>query len=191
MKKYFLPLALLFFVGCNNQSQTNEVQTPTLSEETIAETTTPTEENTTQEIQADNTAVEPTATTAEVKVPEAPKAEPVAKTPPAKVEKAPAVAKEPVKPKAEAPKPAPAAVAVDGSVVFAQKCASCHGIKAEKSALGKSQIIAGWSAQQVEDALNGYKDGSYGKEMKALMQGQAKGLSADQLKAVAQHISTL
>ncbi|OYY80865.1 MAG: cytochrome C, partial [Methylophilales bacterium 16-45-9] len=27
-----------------------------------------------------------------------------------------------------------------------QKCAACHGLKAEKHALGKSEVIAGWSS---------------------------------------------
>jgi len=192
MRQYLIPLALLFFVGCNNQSQTNEEHISPQSEEMATEATTAPEANTTQEVQAENTVTEPTANTvAEVKVPEVPKAEPVIKTaPPAKVEKAPAAVKEPAKPAPEASKAAPVAT-VDGSVIFAQKCASCHGSKAEKAALGKSQIIAGWSSQQIDDALNGYKNGTYGKEMKAIMQGQAKSLSADQQKALAQHISTL
>ncbi|MBN2870195.1 MAG: c-type cytochrome [Campylobacterales bacterium] len=84
-----------------------------------------------------------------------------------------------------------AAAAVDGAVVFAQKCASCHGMKAEKAALGKSQVIAGWDQQQTKDALKGYQAGTYGKEMKTLMQGQAKALSDAQIDALAKHISGL
>ncbi len=84
-----------------------------------------------------------------------------------------------------------AAAAVDGTVVFAQKCASCHGMKAEKAALGKSQVIAGWNEQQTKDALKGYQAGTYGKEMKTLMQGQAKALSDAQIDALAKHISKL
>lgn len=83
------------------------------------------------------------------------------------------------------------AVSVDGEVVFTQKCASCHGAKAEKSALGKSQVIAGWKNSQVKDALRGYQAGTYGKDMKVLMQGQAKGLNDAQIDALAQYISTL
>ncbi|KFN40156.1 MAG: hypothetical protein JU82_04840 [Sulfuricurvum sp. MLSB] len=83
------------------------------------------------------------------------------------------------------------AVSADGNALFGQKCASCHGMKAEKSALGKSQIIAGWSEQKVKEALKGYQAGTYGKEMKALMQGQAKPLSDAQIDALAKHISGL
>ncbi|MCK9373731.1 MAG: c-type cytochrome [Sulfuricurvum sp.] len=80
---------------------------------------------------------------------------------------------------------------VDASALFAQKCTSCHGTKGEKAALGKSQIIAGWSESKIKEALKGYQAGSYGKEMKALMQGQAKGLSDPQIDALAHYISAL
>ena len=79
----------------------------------------------------------------------------------------------------------------DVSALYGEKCASCHGVRAEKPALGKSQVIAGWSTSQIEDALHGYQSGSYGKEMKALMAGQAKSLSTDQIKSLAKYISTL
>jgi cytochrome c553 len=97
---------------------------------------------------------------------------------------------------ANAPVPAEAPVTVqtasiDGGALFGQKCTACHGSKAEKSALGKSQIIAGWKEDQIKTALKGYQAGTYGKEMKAVMQGQAKGLSDAQIDALAKHISTL
>lgn len=88
-------------------------------------------------------------------------------------------------------KPAtPVVVSVDANTLYGQKCASCHGTKAEKAALGKSQVIATLSETQIKDALKGYQAGTYGKEMKALMQGQAKGLSDEQVDALAKHIAT-
>ncbi|HEX5329996.1 c-type cytochrome [Sulfuricurvum sp.] len=81
--------------------------------------------------------------------------------------------------------------AIDASALFAQKCVSCHGAKAEKAALNKSQIIANFNEAQVKEALKGYQNGTYGKEMKALMQGQAKGLNDAQIDALAKYISTL
>lgn len=93
-------------------------------------------------------------------------------------------------PKTAAPSPA-APPSVDAGSLFAQKCASCHGTKGEKSALGKSQIIAQLSESQIKEALHGYQAGTYGKEMKALMQGQAKGLSDSQIDALAHYISAL
>lgn len=97
-----------------------------------------------------------------------------------------------VKAVAEAPKEAvPAVVAtVDGAKLF-KACSSCHGAKAEKKALGKSQVIAGWESSKIVNALNGYKDGSYGSTMKAVMQGQAAKLSDADIKALAAYISKL
>ncbi|MDO9304231.1 MAG: c-type cytochrome [Sulfuricurvum sp.] len=80
---------------------------------------------------------------------------------------------------------------VDGRALFSQKCAACHGNKAEKAALGKSQIIAHFTEQQIKDALQGYQAGSYGKEMKGLMQGQVKMFTPEQINALAKHIPTL
>jgi len=88
-------------------------------------------------------------------------------------------------------KTAAAEPSVDGAALFAQKCASCHGAHAEKAALGKSQVIAGWDAAKIEKALRGYVDGTYGGAMKTIMQGQAKALSDAQIKAVAEYVGTL
>ncbi|MDO8453677.1 MAG: c-type cytochrome [Sulfurimonas sp.] len=68
-------------------------------------------------------------------------------------------------------------------------CATCHGLSGEKAALGKSQIIKGWSASKVSDALKGYKADSYGGAMKGIMKGQASKLSDSDIKAVAEYIS--
>ncbi len=67
----------------------------------------------------------------------------------------------------------------------------CHGQKAEKKALGQSEIIAGWDKQKIIDALNGYKDGSYGKAMKGVMKGQVATKSASDIEALATYISSL
>jgi len=79
---------------------------------------------------------------------------------------------------------------IDAAKLFVA-CASCHGTHGEKKALGKSKVIAGWKATQVESALKGYKDGSYGGTMKAVMQGQAAKLSDAQISALAEYISKL
>lgn len=72
-----------------------------------------------------------------------------------------------------------------------QKCASCHGVSAEKSALGKSQVIAGWDAQKTIDAIIGYQNGTYGGAMKALMSAQVKNLSDEEIQALARYIAAL
>ena len=71
------------------------------------------------------------------------------------------------------------------------KCAGCHGANGEKAALGKSQVIQGWDANKTIDALNGYKDGTYGGVMKGVMKGQVMALSDDDIKALAKHIENL
>lgn len=81
-------------------------------------------------------------------------------------------------------------VAADGAALY-KKCASCHGIKAEKSALGKSKIIAGMSLEENIAALKGYKDGTYGGPMKALMKGQVGSYTDEEIEAVSKYIVEL
>jgi len=80
--------------------------------------------------------------------------------------------------------------AADAETLF-KTCATCHGAKAEKAALNKSQIIAGWDAAKITAALNGYKEGTYGGPLKGTMTPQVKNLSADDIKALAGYISTI
>ena len=77
--------------------------------------------------------------------------------------------------------------AAEGAQVFA-KCVGCHGIKGEKAALGKSKIISDMTPSQIVKALNGYKDGSYGRLMKGIMKGQVTSLSKADIEAVASYI---
>ena len=78
-----------------------------------------------------------------------------------------------------------------GKALFA-KCAGCHGANGEKQALGKSEVIKGWDAAKVEEAINGYKAGTRNVHgMGGLMKGQVAALSDEDVKAVATYISTL
>lgn len=70
-------------------------------------------------------------------------------------------------------------------------CAACHGMKAEKKALGKSKVINEMSQEEIETALNGYKDGSYGGQMKALMKAQVMKYNKEEIKELATYIKTL
>jgi cytochrome c-type protein NapB len=65
-------------------------------------------------------------------------------------------------------------------------CTGCHGAKMETSAMGKAKIIKDMSKADIETALKGYKDGSYGGPMKALMAAQASKMSEDDIKAFAE-----
>lgn len=79
---------------------------------------------------------------------------------------------------------------VSGKEIF-KVCSTCHGMNAEKSALGKSKIIRGWDSVKIENALHGYKEGTYGGPMKAVMKGQVSKLDSEEIEAVAEYISNL
>jgi len=93
--------------------------------------------------------------------------------------------------KKEVPKTVAVAKSVDGEKLFKSSCMSCHGAKAEKKALTKSQVIAGWDSAKLQDALEGYKNKTYGASMKTIMEGKTKNLSDADIKALADYISTL
>ncbi len=99
-------------------------------------------------------------------------------------------AKETAEKATESAKAAVEAPKADGKALFTV-CAGCHGQKAEKKALGQSQVIGGWDAAKIENALKGYKAGTYGGAMKGVMQGQAAKLDDAKIKALAEYISTL
>jgi len=79
-------------------------------------------------------------------------------------------------------------VAMAGGADVYKKCSACHGASGEKKALGKSAVIKGWEASKTVAALKGYKDGTYGGPMKALMKGQVASLNDTQIEAVAKFI---
>lgn len=80
-----------------------------------------------------------------------------------------------------------ALAASDGSTLY-QKCAACHGAQGQKQALGKSKIINTMKPSEIETALKGYQDGTYGGTMKALMKGQAASLDDEQIASIAEYI---
>ncbi len=65
-------------------------------------------------------------------------------------------------------------------------CTGCHGKEFEKSAMGKAKVVKEMTKDEIVKALTGYKDGSYGGAMKAMMAGQAKKLSDEDIKAIAE-----
>jgi len=78
-----------------------------------------------------------------------------------------------------------------GKAAYA-KCVSCHGADGKTKALGKSEVIAGQSAADLEKKIQEYKAGTRNVAgMGMLMQGQVKTLSDEDIKAVAEYISTL
>ncbi len=80
-------------------------------------------------------------------------------------------------------------MAADGAAIYKAKYFSCHGEKAPKAGLNKSQIIAGWDAAKTIASLKDYKDGK-GGPMKAAMKPIASGLSDEDMKAVSETIAS-
>lgn len=68
------------------------------------------------------------------------------------------------------------------------KCISCHGKTGEKVALNKSKVIKDMSKEDIITALNGYKNSSYGGQMKGVMLGQVKGLSSEDILDIAEYL---
>jgi len=77
---------------------------------------------------------------------------------------------------------------LSASATDTKACAGCHGDNFEKVALGKSKIVKDMTKAEIETALKGYKDGSYGGAMKTVMEGQVKNLSDADIKAIADQV---
>jgi len=72
-----------------------------------------------------------------------------------------------------------------------KSCSACHGVKAEKSALGASKIINAMGKDDIAKALQGYKTDTYGGTKKAIMKGQVAKLTSAQIDELAGYIATL
>ena len=65
-------------------------------------------------------------------------------------------------------------------------CATCHGIYFEKRAMGISKIVKDMKKEEIVIALNGYKAGTYGGNLKALMAGQVmRKITMEDIQAIA------
>ena len=164
MKRVFLAIAVLFMVGCSNDTKQSE---QVAQKEAAAP-----KEQVVQEVK-----VAPV-------VQEAPK-EVVQEAPKEPVVAVPQEVSTEVAAATQAPE-----VSVDGAALY-QVCSGCHGVDGSKAALGKSQPIKGWSVQKTVDALQGYKNGTYGGAMKGLMGSQVSKLNDAQITALGEHISKL
>jgi hypothetical protein len=67
-----------------------------------------------------------------------------------------------------------------------KKCTGCHGEKFEKKALNSSKIVSEMSEAEIVSSLEGYKKGTYGGKLKAIMTGQASGI--EDIKSLAKEI---
>lgn len=76
----------------------------------------------------------------------------------------------------------------DATATYASKCSGCHGVKGEGKAIFPK--LAGQSKQELAKKLNGYKDGSYGKDRKAMMTPNVQNLNNHELEQIAEVIAT-
>ncbi|MFY9141866.1 c-type cytochrome [Sulfuricurvum sp.] len=75
-----------------------------------------------------------------------------------------------------------------GMKIYGQTCVECHGADGkEVSIAGKA--IAGSSGALAK--LTGYKNGTYGGDQKAVMEGNVATLSDADMKAVSEFVDTL
>jgi len=78
-----------------------------------------------------------------------------------------------------------------GKAAYA-KCAGCHGVDGKTQALGKSAVVAGQSASDLEAALIEYKAGTRNVAgMGMLMKGQVASMDEVTIKAVSAYMSGL
>ena len=82
-------------------------------------------------------------------------------------------------------------LAFAGAPQLFTQCRACHGTRAEKPALGTSRIINTLNSYEIEKALKGYKDGTYGGAKKGIMKMQAARLNDAQIRELAAYIPTL
>ena len=80
-------------------------------------------------------------------------------------------------------------LSMTASAVDTKACVGCHGADFGKAALGKSKIVKDMSQADIETALKGYKDGSYGGAMKGLMKGQVAKLDDAAIAEIAKSIA--
>jgi cytochrome c553 len=70
-------------------------------------------------------------------------------------------------------------------------CMSCHGKEFEKKALGKSKIVKEMSKKEIIEAMNGYKNDTYGGTLKAAMKPHAIKHNSEEIDMIAEQIKNL
>ncbi|WP_305863066.1 c-type cytochrome [Helicobacter cholecystus] len=81
--------------------------------------------------------------------------------------------------------------AADGVALY-KKCATCHGPKADKKALNKSNPINVMTSDQIKTALEGYKAGTLNTHGQGkMMTMQVKNLSDADIDALSKYIPTI
>lgn len=76
--------------------------------------------------------------------------------------------------------------ASDGATLYA-RCKGCHGADGSKAQDG--MIIKGKSSAELEQAMQGYKAGTFGGAKKGMMTAVAKKLSDEDIKTLADYMA--
>jgi cytochrome c len=77
-------------------------------------------------------------------------------------------------------------------VLYAKKCAACHGKKGEMAALGKAAPLKGQSEKKLEESIAGYKAGTKNVyAMGSIMKKQTASIQANEIKPLAAYIAKL
>lgn len=83
------------------------------------------------------------------------------------------------------------AAGAEAEKLYKTRCIGCHGIDGAKKAPGSDVIIKGKSADELAEALAGYKAGTFGGKGKKIMESQVKNLDDAMLKDLADYIAGL
>ena len=80
----------------------------------------------------------------------------------------------------------------NGKEIYDRECKSCHGSDGKMKALGKSNPIAGVTADSILQDMKGYQSKTLNKHgMGNVMNLNASKLKEDEIKAVAEYIASL
>ena len=88
-------------------------------------------------------------------------------------------------------------MAADGAKLYEQRCALCHGEKAQKNPLKGVPALAGMDATVLALTIRGYRDqdervGAYTMHKSSqIMEDSTSGLTRDMIVAIAKYISEL
>jgi len=80
-------------------------------------------------------------------------------------------------------------LAADGKKMYEQECVSCH--LANGAGTGMYPAINKLSEEETLKLMQGYKDGSYGGNLKAIMEPFVKSKTDQQIKALVAYMATL
>ncbi len=188
----FATVALLTFSGCGNDKKEEAAKTAQTATETAKSAVEATKEAAAKTVEAAKETVNKAAeATKEAAAGAAEKAKEAAGKATEAVKETAEKAKEAAAGAAEKAKEAAAGGSDKGASLY-KKCAGCHGVDGKTKAMGKSEVIAGQSAEDLVKKITEYKAGTRNVAgMGTLMKGQVSGLSDEDIKALADYISKL